>query len=95
MNIYEDESEECHMGLPQYPEDFTDRIRHKRTTDENLEKRINEEIKAMIQFMKDNQTNNHSVSFEDVLIIIDRIYEDGDDFFEISVAKQHSVGIVR
>jgi hypothetical protein len=49
----------------------------------------------MVAFMKQNNTNNHSVSFEDVLIIIDRIYEDDDSYFEISVAKQHSRGIVR
>ncbi|WP_062047106.1 hypothetical protein [Bacillus sp. JCM 19034] len=83
------------MSIPQYPEDFTDRVRNKRTTDEKLHNRINEEIHQIIQFMKENNTNNHSVSFEDVLIIIDRIYEDDDDYFEISVAKQHSVGIVR
>ena len=82
------------MNIPRFPEDFNDSIRIK-TTEEELNLKINHEIKSMIEFMKENNTNNHSVAFEDVLIIIDRIYEDDDSYFEVSVAKQHSRTIVR
>ncbi|WP_088105307.1 hypothetical protein [Halalkalibacter urbisdiaboli] len=78
------------MSLPNYPIDFHDCHRSKRMTEEMLHTKINQEIEKMIFFMNENKTNNHSVSFEDVLIIIDRIYEDDDCFFEISVAKEHS-----
>ncbi|MFC0471806.1 hypothetical protein ACFFHM_15205 [Halalkalibacter kiskunsagensis] len=83
------------MHIPKYPMDFNDSIRSKKTTEDVLNSKVNQEIESMIAFMKENNTNNHSVSFEDVLIIIDRIYEDDDSYFEISVAKQHSRGIVR
>ena len=83
------------MNIPRFPEDFNDSIRSKKTTEEELNLKINHEIKSMIEFMKENNTNNHSVAFEDVLIIIDRIYEDDDSYFEVSVAKQHSRTIVR
>ncbi|GAE36511.1 hypothetical protein [Halalkalibacter akibai] len=83
------------MNIPRYPVDFNDSIRNKKTTEEGLNGKINSEIESMIEFMNRNNTNNHSVAFEDILIIIDRIYEDDDSYFEISVAKQHSRGIVR
>ena len=40
--------------------------------------------------MVNNQTANHSVSFEDVLIIIDRVDEEEEYYYEVSVAKEHS-----
>ncbi|WP_332694682.1 hypothetical protein [Halalkalibacter lacteus] len=83
------------MHIPKYPMDFNDSIRSKKTSEDDLHHKVNQEIESMIAFMEQNNTNNHSVSFEDVLIIIDRIYEDDDSYFEISVAKQHSRGIVR
>ncbi|MBP3952956.1 hypothetical protein [Bacillus suaedae] len=83
------------MYIPKYPEDFNDSLRNKKTSEGDLNNKINNEISNMIEFMEENQTNNHSVAFEDVLIIIDRIYEDDDNYFEISVAKHHSRGIVR
>ncbi|MFD2511347.1 hypothetical protein [Halalkalibacter alkalisediminis] len=83
------------MNIPKYPVDFNDSVRNKKTTEEDLNHKINLEVESMIEFMNTNNTNNHSVAFEDVLIIIDRIYEDDDSYFEISVAKQHSRGIVR
>ncbi|MDT8860614.1 hypothetical protein N0O92_10245 [Alkalihalobacillus sp. MEB130] len=83
------------MNIPKYPMDFNDSIRSKKTSEEDLNHKINVEVENMIRFMSENNTNNHSVAFEDVLIIIDRIYEDDDSYFEISVAKQHSRGLVR
>ncbi|WP_100408139.1 hypothetical protein [Bacillus solitudinis] len=78
------------MAIPSYPIDFHDCQRSKRMTEDLLHTKINTEIEKMIQFMNKNKTNNHSVSFEDVLIIVDRIFEDDDYYFEISVAKEHS-----
>lgn len=77
------------MNIPTYPTDFNECFRNKRLTEEELNEKINEEINKMISFMKENNSYNHSISFEDVLIIIDRIEEDGDVYFEISVTKQH------
>ncbi|UOE92242.1 hypothetical protein [Alkalihalobacillus sp. LMS39] len=82
------------MNIPHYPEDFHECERGKRVTDEELKDKINEEISKMIEHMKKFDTTNHSVSFEDVLIIIDKIVEDDHSYFEISVSMQHSRGIV-
>ncbi len=77
------------MKIPSYPHDFYECLRDKRKTEEERNERINEEIKKMITFMKENNSYNHSIAFEDILIIIDRIEEDGDVYFEISVTKEH------
>lgn len=83
------------MRIPSYPADFNECLRNKRTTETERNEKINEEIKKMIAFMNANNSYNHSISFEDVLIIIDRIEEDGDVYFEISVAKEHHRARVR
>lgn len=77
------------MNTPVYPIDFNECIKNKRITDEQLHNRITKEIHKMISFMDRNKTYNHSISFEDVLIIIDRIQEDDNEYFEISVAQKH------
>ncbi|RBW67476.1 hypothetical protein [Bacillus taeanensis] len=83
------------MEIPKYPIGFEECNRSKRVSEEELDQRINVEIQNMIEFMVKNNTVNHSKAFEDVLIIIDRIYEDEQYYFEVSVAKQHSRGIVQ
>lgn len=83
------------MTIPKYPADFHDCTRDKKVTEEELNSKINAEIQTMIEFMKKNDTVNHSKSFDDVLIIIDRIYEYEEYYYEISVAKQHARAIVR
>lgn len=83
------------MNIPIYPEDFDEFTRNKRMTDEEMHKKINQEIKSMLQFMRENDATNYSKAFEDVLIIIDHIQEDDQDYYEISVAKQHSRAIVK
>lgn len=92
--IYDD-NEVNGMNVPVYPEDFDEFIRNKRISDEEIQKKINNEIKMMLQFMKENGATNYSKAFEDVLIIIDHIQEDDQDYYEISVAKQHSRAIVK
>lgn len=87
--------EEKVMNIPKYPEAFDEFDRSKRITEEELNEKINKEIETMLAYMNNNNTANYSKTFEDVLIIIDRIYEDDQFYFEISVAKQHSRGIVR
>ncbi|MEB1807313.1 MAG: hypothetical protein LPK26_08425 [Bacillaceae bacterium] len=83
------------MNIPKYPEGFDECDRIKRLSEEDLDKKINIEIENMIQYMTRNDTENYSKAFEDVLIMIDRIYEDDQTYYEISVAKQHSRAIVR
>ncbi|WP_078553363.1 hypothetical protein [Bacillus alkalicellulosilyticus] len=83
------------MQIPKYPEGFHECDRGKRITEEQLNGKINKEIEKMIDNMIKNGTTNHSVAFEDVLIIVDRIYEDDQSYFEISVAMQHSRGHVK
>lgn len=83
------------MNIPKYPEGFDECDRTKRLSEEDLDKKINVEIENMIQYMARNDTENYSKAFEDVLIMIDRIYEDDQTYYEISVAKQHSRAIVR
>ncbi len=77
------------MNIPSYPTDFNECLRDKRKSEEVRNEKINDEIKKMISFMNEHKSKNHSISFEDVLIIIDRIEEDGDVYFEISVTKEH------
>ncbi|WP_209124920.1 hypothetical protein [Alkalihalobacillus sp. BA299] len=83
------------MNIPKYPDGFDECDRSKRLSEEELDKKINIEIKNMINYMSKNGTENYSKAFEDVLIMIDRIYEDDQTYYEISVAKQHSRAIVR
>ena len=83
------------MTIPAYPLEFHECDRSKRLTEEEINKKINEEIHDMILYMKANDTVNHSKAFEDVLIIIDRIYEDDQFYYEVSVAKQHSRAIIK
>ncbi|MFV8828841.1 hypothetical protein [Alkalihalobacterium sp. APHAB7] len=83
------------MNIPKYPEGFDECDRTKRLSEEDLDNKINVEIEYMIQYMTRNDTENYSKAFEDVLIMIDRIYEDDQTYYEISVAKQHSRAIVR
>lgn len=83
------------MHIPTYPVEFHECDRGKRISEEELNKKINEEVHEMISYMKKNDTMNHSKAFEDVLIIIDRIYEDDQHYYEVSVAKQHSRAIVK
>ncbi|TWI59227.1 hypothetical protein [Halalkalibacter nanhaiisediminis] len=78
------------MKLPNYPIEFHECSRNKRITEEELNTKINNEIERIIKFMVDNQTENHSVSFEDVLIIVDRVDEEEEYYYEVSVAKEHS-----
>lgn len=78
------------MKLPNYPIEFHECSRNKRITEEELNTKINNEIERIIKFMVDNQTANHSVSFEDVLIIVDRVDEEEEYYYEVSVAKEHS-----
>ena len=83
------------MYIPKYPEGFDEFDRGKRVTDEEINNKINTEIETMINFMKSNQADNYSKAFEDVLIIIDRIQEDDQSYYEVSVAKQHSRAIIK
>ncbi|OLO25367.1 hypothetical protein BTR23_24825 [Alkalihalophilus pseudofirmus] len=83
------------MDIPKYPENFDECGRSKRITVDQLDKKINDEIETMIDYMKKHNTENYSKAFEDVLIMIDRIHEDDQTYYEISVAKQHSRAIVR
>ncbi len=78
------------MKVPSYPLEFHERTRNKRLSEDELNTKINNEIERMITFMIDNQTANHSVSFEDVLIIVDRVDEEEEYYYEVSVAKEHS-----
>ena len=81
------------MNIPKYPKQFHEKVRN--SSNKEIKKMINEQIISIINFMIKNNTDNHSVSFEDVLIIIDRIKDDGEVYFEISIAKKHKVGYVR
>lgn len=83
------------MKIPVYPDDFDEFVRNKRISNDEINKKINEEINAMLTFMKENNVANYSKSFEDVLIIIDHIQEDDQNYYEISVAKQHCRAIVK
>ncbi|WP_096199776.1 hypothetical protein [Bacillus sp. FJAT-45350] len=83
------------MDIPKYPEGYHEFDRGKRVTEEEITEKINHEVESMIQFMVRNNSDNYSKTFEDVLIIIDRIQEDDEHYFEVSVAKQHSRAIVR
>lgn len=75
--------------LPVYPLDFNECRRNKNITKEEKDKRINEEIKRIIEIMKKDNSNNYSISFEDVLIIVDKLVEDDVSYYEISVAHNH------
>lgn len=83
------------MHIPKYPEEFNEIDRNKRISEDEINQKINDEIKQMIDFMKKNNVANYSKSFEDILIIIDHIQDDDQDYYEISVAKQHSRAIVK
>lgn len=83
------------MNIPVYPEDFDEFTRNKRISEEEINRKINSEIETMLKFMKENGATNYSKAFEDVLIIIDYIQDDDQNYYEISVAKQHSRAIVK
>lgn len=79
------------MNIPTYPDDF---YKLDRIEGFDAEKQINKEIKNMIKYMEENKLDNYSVSFQDILIIVDRVNEDGD-LYEISVSQKHTRGFVR
>ena len=81
------------MNIPKYPKQFHEKVRN--SSNKEIKKMINEQIASIIDFMVKNNTDNHSVSFEDVLIIIDRITDESDVYFEISIANKHKVGYVK
>ena len=78
------------MNYPIFPKDFQDCDRSRRFTEEELISKINQEIKRMLDFMIERNIDNQSVSFQDILIIIDRVYEDDEVYFEVSVSEKHT-----
>lgn len=81
------------LRIPRYPKDFEKRAR--KSSGSEITKLINEHIEKIIEFMTKNNTVNHSISFEDVLIIVDKVEAEEEVYYEVSVAKKHRVARVK
>lgn len=83
------------MKIPNYPNEFHYYDRDRRLSEDDINKRINDEIEEMIQEMEKYSYDSMSTSFEDILIFVDRVKDDSGYKYEISVAEKHKTAFVR